>query len=122
TRNNLNTVEHNTFAQFNLIPDYEKIGSYISSGTNKYVVLMSFGYRTDKVILENLLSHNFRYLGMMGSKEKTKTLFKELINEGVNQQDLNRVHAPIGIQISSKTPLEIAVSIMAQVTLVKNEA
>lgn len=120
TRDNLNTISSNTSAAFTLIPDYSQIGSFISSGEKKYLVLMSFGFRTDKVALQNLLSKDFKYIGMMGSKEKVKTLLSEMIAEGADHERLKQVYAPIGVQIASKTPMEIAVSVMAEIILVKN--
>ena len=83
---------------------------------------MSFGYRTDKVVLQQLLHHQFKYLGMMGSKEKVKQLFKELLEEGIDKTLLVKVHSPIGVPIKSKTPEEIAVSILAEIIGVKNDS
>jgi xanthine dehydrogenase accessory factor len=120
TREELNTLPTDSNISFTLVSDYSKIGEFIRSGENKYVVLMSFGFRTDKVALQPLLDKKFKYIGMMGSVEKTKTLLSELIEEGIDPQKLERVHAPIGIQISSKTPMEIAVSIMAEIIRLKN--
>ena len=114
-RKNLNTVEQNEVAQHIYIENYEGIGSILTDGSNKYVVLMSFGFRTDKVVLQNLLNHQFKYIGMMGSKEKVERLFEEMIDEGATKEQLAKVHSPIGIQINSQTPEEIAVSILAEV-------
>ncbi|HIP31601.1 MAG TPA: XdhC/CoxI family protein [Crocinitomicaceae bacterium] len=113
-RKNLNTVEQNEVAKHIYIENYEDIGSILTDGSNKYVVLMSFGFRTDKVVLQNLLNHQFKYIGMMGSKEKVERLFEEMINEGATKEQLAKVHSPIGIQINSQTPEEIAVSILAE--------
>jgi xanthine dehydrogenase accessory factor len=109
-RANLNTLEQNKWADYNWVMDYSTISDFIASGHDDYVVIMSFGYQTDKIILNALVDRNFRYLGMMGSKEKVKKLFEEMGN----------VYSPIGIPISSKTPEEIAVSILAEVIGVKN--
>ncbi|MFT5859118.1 MAG: xanthine dehydrogenase accessory factor [Flavobacteriaceae bacterium] len=120
TRENLNTISENSFAQFTHIQSYSEIGNHISSGENKYVVLMSFGFRTDKIALQHLLNKEFNYLGMMGSKEKIKTLINELKSEGADSERLNNVYAPIGLAIASKTPMEIAVSVMAEIIQLKN--
>jgi xanthine dehydrogenase accessory factor len=48
-------------------------------------------------------------------------MWKSLRNDGFSEADLNRVHSPIGIPIHSKTPVEIAVSIAAEIIRVKNE-
>ena len=122
TRDDLNTLSKDDRCTFTFISDYSQIGGKLKSGLNKYVVLMSFGFRTDKVALTALLDKEFKYLGMMGSKEKIKTLLAEMIDEGADKSRLEKVYAPIGVQISSKTPMEIAVSIMAEVIGVKNKS
>jgi xanthine dehydrogenase accessory factor len=119
-RAGLNTIDANKYAKTILITDYANIGNLLKNGPNKFVVLMSFGYRTDKIILEQVLAKEFKYLGMMGSKAKVERLIKELLDEGVNKELLDHVHAPIGLSITSKTPSEIAVSILAQLIQVKN--
>lgn len=120
-REGLNTVEKNAFSEHTYVDSYENIDNYISSGEHKYVVLMSFGYQTDKIVLRKLIDKEFKYLGMMGSKEKVKQLFKELKEEGVSQDQINKVHSPIGVQIASKTVEEIAISILAEIIQVKNQ-
>ena len=119
-RDALNTMQVNDYAHQREVIEYDAIGKFIPEGDNTYVVLVSFGYRTDKIILKQLISKNYRYLGMMGSAEKVKTLIKEMIDEGVTKEKLYRVNSPIGLQINSKTPTEIAISIAAQIVNVKN--
>ncbi len=104
------------------IANYEEIHQEIKAGDNSYVVLMSFGYQTDKTILKSVLQKNFKYLGMMGSQEKVKKLFDELEEEGFTKAQLASVHAPVGLPIFSKTPEEIAVSILAEIIRVKNQS
>lgn len=120
-RTKLNTFEDNEYADEKVIIDYNEIGNQISNESD-YVVLVSFGYRTDKKILQQLLMNDFKYLGMMGSKSKTATLMKALAEEGHSDKQLVKVQAPIGIDIQSKTPEEIAVSIAAQIIAIKNKA
>ncbi len=119
-RANLNTVSQNKFATTKYMADYNAIASGIPNGKHTYVVIMSFGYKTDKVILSSLLAGRYKYLGMMGSQAKINTLFKELAQEGINKKELAKVYAPIGYAIASKTPAEIAISILAQVIKTKN--
>ena len=121
-REGLNTMITTRHVRTIHLSDYGNISDAISAGAESYVVLMSFGYRTDKIILEQLLNMELKYLGMMGSKQKVKVLFEELRNGGFTQNELDRVHSPIGIPINSRTPEEIAVSILAQIVQVKNKA
>lgn len=119
-RTGLNTMKLNHNAECVYVSGYENIANFIKPGPNVYVVLMSFGYRTDKIILERLIEYDYKYLGMMGSKEKVRRLMKELRNASVSPEKLDAVYAPVGIPISSKTPEEIAISILGEIILVKN--
>lgn len=119
-RDGLNTVEMNKNAHFIKVPTYQQIERFIPEGKHHYVVLMSFGYRTDKVILKRLIGREYNYLGMMGSKAKVEVLFEELKQEGVGEELIRQVYSPIGLPIHSKTPEEIAISILAELIQVKN--
>ncbi|MBK7805732.1 MAG: XdhC family protein [Saprospiraceae bacterium] len=119
-RDGLNTFEMNKFAYSKKIIDLNECQKYIHAGENIFVVIVSFGYRTDKVILKSLLSSQYRYIGMMGSKKKTEVLMAELRDEGHSDAVLEKVFAPIGIDIKSETTYEIAISIAAQLIKVKN--
>ena len=119
-RPGLNTMEENTFAHSKKVVDYSTIEEHIPEGENVFVVIISFGYRTDKQIIRQLLGRNYHYLGMMGSKKKIETLWRELLEEGFKQEELERVVAPIGIDIKSETTHEIAISIAAQLIEWKN--
>ena len=57
---------------------------------------------------------------MIGSKAKVANSIRQLLEKGYNTEDINKVNAPIGINIGAKTPAEIAVSIMAQIIQEKN--
>lgn len=120
-RDGLNTMELNRFAETIRVSGYDRISEYITDDPKAYVVLMSFGYRTDKTVLKQILKHDFKYLGMMGSKEKVRTLFKELSEEGVDREKLKNIHSPIGLNIHSRTPEEIAISILAEITMIRNK-
>ncbi len=120
-RPGLNTIEKNRFAHaINMIEGYDKIVEEIQSGMNAYVVVMTLGYAFDKIVIQNLVDKDFRYFGILGSKAKMATLMKELKSEGFPADKLDRIHAPIGLPINSRTPEEIAISIAAEIISVKN--
>ncbi len=93
---------------------------HLPADPDLFVVLASFGYRTDDQVLRQLIRHRYGYIGMLGSAEKVRVMFEAMRAEGFTDEELARVHAPIGLPIRSRTPEEIAVSIAAQVILVKN--
>jgi xanthine dehydrogenase accessory factor len=120
-RKNLNTLEVNTYVQEKNIIDYTKINESIHSSEDDYMIIMSFGYRNDKEIYLQLIERDFAYIGMMGSVEKIKNLKQELSDMDVPKEKLKKLKAPIGINISSKTPKEIAISIAAEIIKEKNK-
>lgn len=119
-RPELSTLVGNVFADERHLADYAVIGESLPATPGDYVVIMTIGYRTDKIVLRQLLNMPFTYLGMLGSARKTETLFAELKQEGVDPDLLDRIHAPVGINIDSKTTREIAVSIAAEIIRYKN--
>ena len=66
-------------------------------------------------MLRQAIGRPFAYLGMIGSRRKNNLLFDELRKEGVTEEQIARVHAPIGLSIGSETPEEIAISIVAEI-------
>ena len=103
------------------INDYSQLNELIQPGFNHYVVIMTFGYRTDDTALRAILNKNFRYLGLLGSGHKIQKMFDDYRKEGIAEAILQRIHAPIGLSIKSQTPEEIAVSIAAEIIKVKNQ-
>ena len=120
-RENLNTMEANSFVQSKQIVEFETVEEHIPEGENTYVVIMSFGYRTDDIIIRRLLDKKFKFIGMLGSQEKIKTLYKSLLADGFTQKQLDQIHAPIGLDIKSETAAEIAISVAAQLIQIKNK-
>lgn len=120
-RGDLNTLHENSFVhERKLLADFSEAGNYIPDGNNTYVVLMTSGYRTDDLVLRSLFHRHFKYLGVLGSAKKIEKMFAEYRATGIAENILAGIHAPIGLPIKSRTPEEIAVSIAAQVILVKN--
>ncbi len=85
-----------------------------------YLLIVTRGHRYDFACLRYALTTPAKYIGLMGSRRKVKLFFEELQKEGVAPEQLARVHSPVGIEIGSETPEEIAVSIVAQLIAVKN--
>ncbi|NNE99390.1 MAG: XdhC/CoxI family protein [Pyrinomonadaceae bacterium] len=122
-RPELNTLKKNEFVQEKtIIESYEKIAEYISSGENHYVVVMTIGYKFDEVVIRKLFEKDFGYFGVLGSKAKMARLLRTLEKEGFDKDRLDRIYTPIGLEISSQTPEEIAISIAAEIIAVKNKA
>ncbi len=119
-RPELDTLKENEFAKEQHIVNYNEIDKHIPEGKNIYVVIASFSHAHDKKILSKLIDKDVAYLGMMGSKNKVKGIFDDLKKQGISEEQLKRVSAPIGVSIKSETPPEIAVSIAAEIIDIKN--
>jgi xanthine dehydrogenase accessory factor len=120
-RANLNTLEANSYANKKEIVDFENIEAYIPESNYAYVAIMTNTYIDDKLILSKLLNKKYRFIGVLGSRSKIEVMFEVLEKEGFNKNMLSKVHAPIGMKIHSQTPEEIAISIAAQITSIRNK-
>jgi xanthine dehydrogenase accessory factor len=121
-RKNLNTFEENNFVhQKTIVDDYTGLSQLVPSDKSAYVVVMSFGYRSDDLAIRALLKQNFAYFGVLGSAAKIKKMFTAYREEGIPETELQKIHAPIGLPINSQTPEEIAISIAAEIIQVKNQ-
>jgi xanthine dehydrogenase accessory factor len=81
---------------------------------SNYIVIVTHGHKGDEAVLAAALKTPARYIGMIGSKEKNRAVFSHLLAKGYSKEDLDRVHATIGLRIKAQTPEEIAVSIVAE--------
>ena len=120
-RKSVFTMQQNTYAQKKLNIPYEKIGEYIPGYCRSYAVIVTADRDTDAIALKAIIQKNFRYIGMMGSKKKIDSIFKQLSEAGISEDLFKKVHAPIGMAIAAETPEEIAVSIAAEIISVRNQ-
>lgn len=118
-RAHLNTLENNNFAHQKSVIDYNDIAHHIPTD-DCYIAIMTNKYTDDRLIVSKLVKRNFTFMGVLGSKAKIKTMWKDLIKVGHTKTVLDKIHAPIGLSIKSETPEEIAVSIAAQIIQIKN--
>lgn len=94
--------------------DFDKAIARLSPGESAYIVILTRGHRDDMRILRWAVQTPARYIGMIGSKRKTISIFRELTKEGISAELFKRVHAPIGLDIGAVTPEEIAVAVTAE--------
>jgi xanthine dehydrogenase accessory factor len=85
-----------------------------------YVVIVTRGHTNDLEALRALAPRDLRYLGLIGSRAKVARIYDALTEDGMPANLLERVHAPIGLDIGAVTPQEIAVSILAELIAVKH--
>jgi xanthine dehydrogenase accessory factor len=83
-----------------------------------YVVVVTRGHQHDLDAMRALAARDLKYLGLIGSRAKVARIYDALLEEGMPPECLQRVHAPIGLEIGAVTPAEIAVSILAELIAV----
>ena len=115
------------FADPKKFPDAAKVHQFAFEGVlakipvdeSSYLVIVTRGHIHDKSVLEQCLRTKAKYIGMIGSRRKKAMIYEKLLEEGFTKSDLDRVHAPIGLDIGAETPEEIAVSIVAELIQVR---
>jgi xanthine dehydrogenase accessory factor len=94
---------------------FEQAFNEIVPNGNTYVVIVTRGHQEDQNVLRWAVQTDARYVGMIGSKRKVRTIVQQLESEGISRERLERVFAPIGLDIGAVLPEEIAVAIVAEV-------
>jgi xanthine dehydrogenase accessory factor len=102
--------------------DFEQAMAKIAPSETSFIVIATRGHRDDMRILRWAVQTRARYVGMIGSRRKTITIFKELQKEGIPANLFDRVHAPVGLDIGAVTPEEIAVAITAELIALRRHA
>jgi len=93
---------------------FEQVFQSLHPNDNAYVVIVTRGHQEDESVLRWAVHTDARYIGMIGSKRKVRTIFQNLEKEGVSRETLERVCAPVGLDIGAVLPEEIAVAIVAE--------
>ena len=101
------------------VDDFDNAFDEIETDEDSYIIIVTRGHRGDLKVLRQALKHPAAYIGMIGSRRKNKLLYDQLLEEGVTQEQIDWIHAPIGISIGSETPEEIGVSIAAELISVR---
>jgi xanthine dehydrogenase accessory factor len=104
----------NVFAE-----DFNEVFNHLDFSGNPYLVIVTRGHSHDALVLEKSIRQSTRYIGMIGSKRKVRMVLDYLREKGIKKEILELVHAPIGIDINSETPQEIAISIVAELIQIR---
>lgn len=102
-----------------VVTDFDDPFGQIPVGPRTHIVLVTRGHRYDFDCLQALAGAGIQpaYLGMIGSRRRVRATFEQLAQEGIDSRWMERVHAPIGLDIQAETPGEIAVAIAAEMIL-----
>lgn len=104
-----------------IVEDLEKALNHIKITSSTYIIIVTRGHLQDQDVLASVIKSEAAYIGMIGSRKKNATVFQRLVEQEISKEELDRVHAPIGININAQIPEEIAVSIVAEIIQVRRE-
>jgi xanthine dehydrogenase accessory factor len=115
------------FADITNFPEAKEVHQFPFEGVmdrlpvdeSSYLVIVTRGHVHDKDVLAQALKTGARYIGMIGSTRKRDIIYEKLLEEGFTKEELTRVHSPIGLEIGAETPEEIAVSIVAELIMIR---
>lgn len=109
-------------AAVHVTPEYERCFDSLHVTSRDYIVIVTRGHLFDGITVAQALKTPAGYIGMIGSTRKRQQIYAKLLEAGFTEQDLARIHAPIGLDIGAETPEEIAVSILAECIAVRRHA
>jgi xanthine dehydrogenase accessory factor len=115
------TIELFSKAKRVICGSYKDIGKHIKIKPEDYVVVMTHAHAFDYVVQKQAMLSSPAYIGVIGSKNKVKTISERLLADGFSPEEIVCVYAPIGLPIKAETPMEIAVSIAAQLVQIRAE-
>jgi xanthine dehydrogenase accessory factor len=102
--------------------EYEEVFPQLAINETSYLIIVTRGHRDDMRVLKLALSTPARYLAMIGSKRKVLNVVRELEKEGLDRRALEKIHAPMGLDIGAISPEEIAISVAAEMIAVRRGA
>ena len=100
--------------ELHILESFDKIGQ-LDFVPGSAFIACSFSHKTDGDILNVILGKEPAYVGMLGGRPKIRALFARLKENGYSEEQLMRIHAPIGLDIGGERPAEIAVSILVEI-------
>ncbi len=118
-RPELVTVDRFPWADTLLVGDVAKEVEDFRLSEGTYVVMVTPHHSLDEKVLAAVKDRPFAYVGLIGSRRRTRHTFERARKAGVPDELLDRVHTPIGLDIGAETPREIALSIMAEIVAVQ---
>ncbi len=102
-----------------IVNTWDHVFTQLTVTDSSYLLIVTRGHDYDLTCLRFALKTPAKYIGLMGSRRKINLFYETLEKEGFDPALFRRVHAPVGIEIGSETPEEIAVSIAAQLIQVR---
>ncbi len=102
-----------------LVEEFEAITDVVDITPSTWIVIATRSHESDAAALKAVVGSPAAYIGMLGSRRKVGLIFKALQEAGVGEEELARVYAPVGLNLGAETPEEIAISIMAEMLMLR---
>jgi xanthine dehydrogenase accessory factor len=99
--------------------EYEDVFPKLNIYESTYLIIVTRGHRDDMRVLRWAATTPARYVAMIGSKRKVLSVVKELEKDGLSREQLDRIYAPMGLEIGAISPEEIAISVAAEMIAVR---
>ena len=113
-------IENFIFECCKVCADYNKVNEFIRfSEDSAYIVIMTHAHEYDEFVLKKIINEKYKYLGMIGSERKVNIVKQRMLSEGFSREKIDKLFSPVGLEIGSHTPVEIAISIMAQIISIR---
>lgn len=103
-----------------IVTPFSEAFDRLGATDSDYIAIVTRGHSHDRDVLFQALNRKWAYIGMIGSRRKKAIIYQSLIQSGISEGELQKVHSPIGLDIGAETPEEIAVSIVAELIQVRN--
>ena len=98
-----------------IVGDFDHISDNLTVRSDDYAVIMTRGHIYDYIVLEQILGTVEKYIGCIGSRKKNAFINQKLLDAGFSEEQIKKIHAPIGLNIHAQTPAEIAISIVGEI-------
>jgi xanthine dehydrogenase accessory factor len=99
--------------------EYEDVFSKLTVHESTYLIIVTRGHRDDMRVLRWAATTQARYVAMIGSKRKVISVVKELEKDGLSREQLDRIYAPMGLELGAISPEEIAIAVAAEMIAVR---
>jgi len=119
-RPDFSSAERHPEADDTVVVPMEQAVSRLPIDAGTFIVAVTRGHQHDEIVIRQALRCPAGYVGMIGSRRKVALMKNKLLSEGYGEEELARLHAPIGLDIGADSPGEIAVSIVAELIAVRH--
>ncbi len=102
-----------------LCGDYAELLDALTLDETAVIVLVSRGHLQDELALRHVIGRGAAYVGMIGSRRRSATVLQHLSEAGRDAAALEAVSTPIGLDIGAETPEEIALSVLAEIVMLR---